>query len=36
MFFEMLAIVVVAGFIAIALMGHVMLAQALLAKHASD
>ena len=36
MFFEMLAIVVVAGFIAIALLGHVMLAQAMFNKHASD
>ena len=36
MLFELLAIVVVAGFVAVALIGHVMVARALFTKHASD
>jgi hypothetical protein len=36
MLFELLAIVAVAGFVAIAVIGHVMVARALFTKHASD
>ena len=36
MFFEILATAVVVGFVAIALVGHVMVAQALFTNHASD
>jgi hypothetical protein len=36
MFFEILATAIVAGFVAIALMGHVMVARALFTNRASD